>query len=33
MCGRRSEAAYVADMVGACERMLVVLDREERVGK
>jgi uncharacterized protein with HEPN domain len=23
MCGRRSEAAYVADMVAACERMLV----------
>lgn len=23
MCGRRSEVAYVADMVAACERMLV----------
>ena len=23
MCGRRSETAYVADMVEACERMLV----------
>jgi len=23
MCGRRSEAVYIADMVSACERMLV----------